>query len=101
MLTVATNAKCPFSQLREDQYTAANAFQSIDIRVSDLIEKDVDSELDADSKDPEKCIRQFAATAANLVKYHSNRLRENQSIVKNAGKNIGLPEDTSIQTGTI
>ena len=100
VLTVATNAKCPFSRLRKDQYTAANAFQSIDVHESEWREKDVDSEVDAGSVDPEKWTRQFAATVAKHVKYRSNRLRENQSIVRNVGKSIGLPDGTSTQIGT-
>ena len=101
MLTVATNVKCPFSRLRTDLCTVVNAFQSIDVRASDLREKDLDSEVDADLKDQEKCIRQFAATVANRVKYHSNLLRENQFIVRNAGKSTGHLEGTNKQTGTI
>ena len=100
VLTVATNVKCPFSRLRKDQYTAANASQSIDVHASEWREKDVDSEVDADSVDPEKCTRQFAATVAKRVKYRSNLLRGNQSIVRHAGKSIGLLDGTSTQIGT-
>lgn len=95
VLTVATNAKCLFNRLVVDLYTAANAFQSIDLHASNWRDKGVDSEVDADSKDLEKRTRQSAATVANSVKYHSNRLRENPSIVRNDGKNIGLPGGTS------
>ena len=95
--TVATNVKCPFSRLRVDQYTAANAFQSIDIHVIGWREKDGDSEVDAGSEDPEKCTRQFAATVAKRVKYRSNLLQGNQSIVGNVGKSIGLLDGTGEQ----
>ena len=92
VLTAATNVKCPFNRLREDLYTAANAFQSIDVHVNGLIEKNAVSGVDADSEDPEKCTRQFVATVAKSVKYRSNLLRENQSIVETAGKSIDLPD---------
>ena len=95
VLTVAKNVKCPFSRLRSDRSIAANAFQSIGVHVSERREKDVlYSGVDANSVDPEKCTRQFAVTAAKRVKYHSNLLRGNQSIVRNVGKSIGLPDDT-------
>ena len=95
VLTVAKNVKCPFSRLRSDRSIAANAFQSIGVHVSERREKDVlYSGVDANSVDPEKCTRQFAVTAAKRVKYHSNLLRGNQSIVRNAGKGISLPDDT-------
>jgi hypothetical protein len=60
-------------------------------------EKDGDSIVDAGSVDPEKCTRQFAATVAKRVKYRSNLLRANQSIVGNVGKSIGLLDGTSEQ----
>ena len=101
MLTVVTNVKCPFSRLRTDPCIVVNAFQSIDVRASDLREKDLDSEVDADTKDPEKCTKQFAAIVANRVKYRSNQLRENQFIVRNAGKSKGHLEGTNKQSGTI
>jgi len=90
VLTVAKNAKCPFSRLRSDRSIAANAFQSIGVHVS----SDVSSDVDANSVDPEKCTRQFAVTAAKRVKYHSNLLLGNQSIARNVGKSISLPDDT-------
>ena len=94
VLTVATNVKCRFSRLRKDLYTAANAFQSIDVHVGERREKDVNSEVEVDMENLEKCTRQFAATAANRVKSRSNQLLENQSIVRNAGKSTGLPGAT-------
>jgi len=94
VLTVAKSVKCPFSRLRSDRSIAANAFQSIGVHVSGRRGKDVDSDVDANSVDPERCTRQFAVTAAKRVKYHSNLLRGNQSIVGNVGKSIGLPDDT-------
>jgi len=94
VLTAAENVKCPFSRLGSDRSIAANAFQSIGVHVSERREKDVDSGVDANSVDPEKCTRQFAVTAAKRVKYHSNLLRGNQSIVRNVGKSISLPDDT-------
>jgi len=99
VLTVAKNVKCPFSRLRSDRSIAANAFQSIGVHVSEWREKGVDSDVDANSGDPEKCIRQFAVTAAKRVKYHSNLLRGNQSIARNVGKSIGLPDDTEWTPG--
>lgn len=94
VLTVAKNVKCPFSRLRSDRSIAANVFQNIGVHVSEWREKDVDSDVDANSVDPEKCIRQFAVAAAKHVKYHSNLLRGNQSIVRNVGKSTSLPDDT-------
>jgi len=94
VLTVAKNVKCHFSRLRSDRSIAANASQSIGVHVSEWREKDMDSDVDANLVAPEKCTRQFAVTAAKRVKYHSNLLRGNQSIVRNAGKGISLPDDT-------
>jgi len=92
--TAAENVKCPFSRLGSVRSIVANAFQSIGVHVREWRGKDVDSGVDANSVDPEKCTRQFALTAAKRVKCHSNLPGGDQSIVRNVGKSISLHDDT-------
>ena len=91
---VVTNVKYHLGQLKNDQSIVENAFQSTDLQVGDRNEEDTDLVGNVILEDLEKCIRLFVVTVVKFVKYLLNPLREDQSIVDNAWKNINLLEGT-------
>jgi hypothetical protein len=61
------------------------ASQNIGVLDCQREEEDLDLEVDVNSEDREKCIRQFVVIAKKSVKYPSDLLRENLFIVTSVG----------------
>ena len=96
MATVATNVKYHSSQEETSLFIVTNAFRSTNHKaeaadlaeaIEVVTEAAVTTEVQ-ETTDHEKCTKQYVATVATSVKYHSSQRRTDLFIARNASQII-------------